>query len=159
MDDVYAINLAKTRIREGYENEDVDAILSVYDDSFTDMSASYPSFYDTDSKKVFRAKLTRLFSEYLAQLTTIIITVSVFGDRALDRGWNVLTLTSKTTGRTLEVRTRYFQVWRRDFVRGWVITSFIDNLDQSPMLPDDLIAQIQNSTTSSIVTRSQGDHS
>src|SRR3974390_733074 len=45
MDDVYAINLAKTILREGYNEGDPERVLSVYDDTFADMSFGMPSFY------------------------------------------------------------------------------------------------------------------
>src|SRR5918996_5350619 len=44
LDDRYAINAAKTELREGYKNADVERILSVYADAFTDMSDGQPSF-------------------------------------------------------------------------------------------------------------------
>jgi hypothetical protein len=43
------------------------------------------------------------------------------------------------------VRTRYFETWRRDTTRGWVVTSFIDNVDQAPRMPEEVIEEIANS--------------
>jgi hypothetical protein len=106
------------------------------------MSFGMPSFYYSDARDVFRARLTRLFEDYTASMKVIIIDVVLNGDRALDWGWHVLDLTSKIDGAVHQVRTRYFETWRRDDVRGWVVTSFIDNLDQKPQLPEDLIWEI-----------------
>jgi hypothetical protein len=154
MDDVYAINVAKSRMREGFDSNDVEMILSVYDDSYVDMSCGFPSFYDSDAKDVFRARLKRLFQGYCAQMTVIIIRISVYGDRAVDRGWHVLKLTSKTTGEALEIRTRYFENWRRDTSRGWVITNYIDNLDLPSKLPEEEISEIESAEFQAIATRS-----
>ena len=153
MDDTYAINLAKTNFREGFNEGDPERILAVYDDAFADMSFGMPSFYYSDAKDLFRARLNRLFQDYTASMKVIVIDVVLNGDRAIDWGWHVLDLTSRTEGTIRQVRTRYFETWRRDAVRGWVITSFIDNLDQAPRMPEDLIQEIATSCDDSIVTR------
>jgi ketosteroid isomerase-like protein len=153
MDDIYAINLAKTNLREGFNERDPERILAVYDDEFADMSFGMPSFYYSDAKDVFRARLERLFKDYTVSMRVIIIDVVLNGDRAFDWGWHVLDLTSRMEGTVRQVRTRYFETWRRDAQRGWVITSFIDNLDQAPRLPDHLIQEIATSDDDSVVTR------
>ncbi len=153
MDDIYAVNLAKTIFREGFSEGDTERVLSIYDDAFADMSFGMPSFYYSDAKDVFRARLKRLFRDYTASMKVIIIDVVLNGDRALDSGWHVLDLTSKTDGTTLQVRTRYFETWRRDAARGWLVTSFIDNLDQAPRMPEDLIQEIATSDDDSVITR------
>ena len=153
MDDVYAINLAKTNLREGFNAGQVERILSVYDDAFADMSFGMPSFYYSDAKDVFRARLSRLFRDYTVCMKMMIIDVVLNGDWAFDWGWHVLDLTSRTDGSVSQVRTRYFETWRRDATRGWVITSFIDNLDQAPRMPDDLIEEIATSEDTRLVTR------
>src|SRR5215469_6362350 len=98
MDDVYAINLAKTTLREGYNEGDPERILSVYDDAFADMSFGMPSFYYSDARDVFRARLTRLFKDFAVSMNVLIIDVIVNGERAFDWGWHVLDLISKTDG-------------------------------------------------------------
>jgi ketosteroid isomerase-like protein len=153
MDDVYAINLAKTILREGFNNGDIERILSVYDDSFADMSFAMPSFYFSDAKDVFRARLTRLFRDYKVAMNMMIIDVVLNGDRAFDWGWHVLDVTSKTDGTVSQVRTRYFETWRRDAMRGWRISGFIDNLDQAPRMPEELIKEIESRDDDKLATR------
>lgn len=153
MDDVYAINLAKTILREGFDQGDTERILSVYDDSFADMSFGMPSFYYSDAKDVFRARLTRLFRDYKVAMKMMIIDVALNGDRAFDWGWHVLDVTSKADGSLSQVRTRYFETWRRDVARGWLITTFIDNLDQPLRMPEELIEEIKTSNDDKLVTR------
>jgi hypothetical protein len=153
MDDVYAINLAKTTLREGYNEGDPERVLSVYDDAFADMSFGMPSFYYSDARDVFRARLNRLFSGYAVSMDVLVIDVVLNGDRAFDWGWHILNLISKTDGTPLRVRTRYFETWRRDDKRGWLITSFIDNLDQRPRMPEDLIEEIRTSQDNGLITR------
>jgi len=153
MDDIYAINVAKTNLREGFNEGDPERILAVYDDAFADMSFGMPSFYYSDAKDVFQARLKRLFEDYTATMRVIIIDVVLNGDRAFDWGWHVLDPRSRSEGTVRQVRNRYFETWRRDGVRGLVITSFIDNLDQAPRMPEDLIREIAAGEDDSIVTR------
>ncbi|MBW8869177.1 MAG: hypothetical protein JF563_00075, partial [Acidobacteriales bacterium] len=80
---------------------------------------------------------------YDAKMTIILIDIVLNGDKAFDWGWHVLDLTSKQTGEQMRVRTRYFETWRRDAAKGWLITSFIDNVDLEPRLPEDVIAEIK----------------
>jgi len=143
MDETYAINLAKTRYREGFDLADAELVLSVYDDAFADMSFGVPSFYYSDARDVFRASLERTFREYDASMTIILIDIVLNGDKAFDWGWHVLNLISKQTGEQRRLRTRYFETWRRDAAKGWLITSFIDNVDLEPRLPHEVIADIK----------------
>lgn len=153
MDDTYAINLAKSRFREGFSRADEEMVLSVYDCAFCDMSFGFPNFYDSDAREVFRARLQRLFRDYSAEMAVLVIKIVLCGDTAYDRGWHILKLTDRQYGTRHEVRTRYFETWRRDATRGWVITSFIDNLDETPKMPEEVIGEIQNTTSRARVTR------
>lgn len=153
MDDIYAINLAKSIFREGFNHADVEQILSIYDDGYADLSFGFPSFYRTDANDVFRTRLKRLFEEFTADMSVMIIDIVLNGDNAMDWGWHHMVLTCKGTGGKHVVRTRYFETWRRDAERGWVITSFIDNLDEEPRLPEDVIAEIETTSSPERVTR------
>jgi hypothetical protein len=153
MDDIYAINLAKSSFREGFDYADTERILAIYDDAFADMSFGMPSFYYSDAKDVFRTRLDRLFADYTVSMKVIIIDVVLNGDKALDWGWHVLDLVSKINGEASQVRTRYFETWRRDSTRGWLVTSFIDNLDQGARMPDDVIESIATGDGYSPLTR------
>jgi len=159
MDDIYAINVAKSRFREGFNLGDEEQVLSIYDDAFADMSFAMPSFYSSDAKDVFRARLKRLFRGYCAEMAVIIIDVVFNGDKAMDWGWHVLKLTSKTSAENLLVRTRYFETWRRDPIKGWLVTSFIDNLDLTPQLPENLIHELESTSSTTLITRVLDDGS
>lgn len=159
MDDTYAINLAKSRFREGFKRADPEMVLSIYDNAFSDMSFGLPSFFDCDARDVLRARLRRLFRDYTAEMAVLIIDIVLNGDKALDWGWHVLKLTHKRSGVRQEVRTRYFETWKRDAQRGWVITSFIDNLDETPRLPEEVIHEMEQTTSDTRLTRLSGDSS
>ena len=70
MDDRYAINAAKTEIREGYRLGDVQRILSSYLVGFADLSDGFPSFGRDESRIVLEERLKQLFARYNVQLVT-----------------------------------------------------------------------------------------
>jgi hypothetical protein len=79
LDHYYAINVAKTELREGYKNGDVERILAIFADSFTDMRMGQASFYGVDSKTVLRARLEKLFREHGVELSPIIFEIAISG--------------------------------------------------------------------------------
>jgi ketosteroid isomerase-like protein len=139
----YAINVAKTELREGYNNADVERILSVFSDAFTDLSEGFPSFFGPDGKDVLRARLETLFREYEVELVLIIIDINVAGDVALEFGWHVMTLRPKAGGPAEVRRTRYVEGWIRDPRLAWHIVVFIDNIDQEPKLAKDVLRALR----------------
>jgi len=118
MDDTYAINVAKSEYREGFTTGDVDRILRVFADEFTDMSDGRPSRYAADAPAQFRKYLEELFQAYQAHLNVIIIQIVVLGDVAYDYGWHELTLTPKSGGEPVFRRTRYLELWGKDPTGG-----------------------------------------
>ena len=129
MDDVYAINVAKSNYREGFNTADVERVLSVFAPEFTDMSDSRPTRYRADAATKLRRSLAELFAEYEAKLTVIIIDISVFGSNAFDYGWHELTLTPRNGGEPVYRRTRYCELWSKQPNGDWRISRFMDNPD------------------------------
>ena len=129
MDDVYAINVAKSNYREGFNTSDVERVLSVFATEFTDMSDSRPTRYRADAAAKLRRSLAELFAEYEAKLNVIIISISVFEKNAFDYGWHELTLTPRNGGEPVYRRTRYCELWSKQPNGDWKISKFMDNRD------------------------------
>ena len=129
MDDVYAINVAKSNYREGFDTTDVERVLSAFAPEFTDMSDSRPTRYRADAAAKLRRSLAQLFAEYEAKLNVIIIAISVFGNNAFDYGWHELTLKPRNGGEPVYRRTRYCELWSKQPNGDWRISKFMDNLD------------------------------
>jgi ketosteroid isomerase-like protein len=136
MNHVYQINVAKTEFREAYNAGNVDRLLSVFADEFTDMSAGVPSFFGGDAKSSFRSRMTKLFQQYQVALIVTIIAIRVFADTAFDYGWHTLTLVPRDGGKPVSTRQRYFESWRRNSKGEWKIDLYIDNMDVAPAMPD-----------------------
>src|SRR5271166_6339276 len=129
MGDVYAINVAKSNYREGFNTSDVERVLTVFAPEFTDMSDARPTRYRADAAAKLRRSLAELFAEYEAKLNVIIIGISVFEKNAFDYGWHELTLTPRNGGEPVYRRTRYFELWSKQPDGDWRIVRFMDNKD------------------------------
>jgi ketosteroid isomerase-like protein len=132
MDDRYAINVAKSRYREGFNTADVDLVLSAFAAEFTDMSDGRPNRYGADAAPKLRVHLTELFARSQPKLNVIIIAIEILGNTAYDYGWHELTLVPKNGGDPLYRRTRYMELWSKQSSGDWRISMYMDNED----LPD-----------------------
>ena len=135
MDDSYAIRLAKTRLRDAYNEGDVNGVLSVFGDAYSDLSVGLASFYGTEARAVLKHRMKKLFAQYTAQLAITIISISIQGPLAFDWGWHRLTLTPKKGGRPTTTRTRYLEIWNKGADGKWKIAIFMDNVDVPPQMP------------------------
>ena len=106
MNDIYAINAAKAEFREGYNTGDVDRLLSIFADGFTDLSAGVPSFFGDEAKSVLRSRTANLFQNYRATLLVTIMSIRVVHTTAYDFGCHTLTLASRKGGEPITSRRR-----------------------------------------------------
>jgi uncharacterized protein (TIGR02246 family) len=136
MDDVYAINVAKTDFRDGYNAGDAERVASVFGDSITDFSDGFPSFFGDEGKSVLRKRLERLFENCCARLVVTIIDIMVLGETAIEYGWHEYTITPKTGGQPRTYRERYLDMWSKQVDGSWKIVLFINNADHAPQMPD-----------------------
>jgi ketosteroid isomerase-like protein len=132
MDDLYAINVAKSQFRDGFNTGDPKLVLSIFAPTFTDMSDGRPSRYGADAGVRLSADLADLFTRYDTKINVIIIAIRIQGNIAVDHGWHELTLTPKGGGESIHRRTRYLDVWTRRATGEWRISLYMDNAD----LPD-----------------------
>jgi ketosteroid isomerase-like protein len=135
MDDAYSIRLAKTELRDAYNQGNAKRVLAVFADAYSDMSAGLASFYGSEAKAVLKHRLQKLFMRYYAELAVTIISIRVQGTLAFDWGWHKLTLTPRKGGRSITTRTRYLEIWQKDARGQWKIAIFLDNLDVPPQMP------------------------
>ena len=129
MDDVYAINVAKSNYREGFDTADVERVLSAFAPEFRDMSDTRPTRSGADAAVKLRRSLAELFAEYEARLNVIIVAISVLGNSAVDYGWHELTLKPRNGGEPVYHRTRYLELWSKQPNGDWRISKFMDNTD------------------------------
>ena len=126
MDEHYALNLAKTEYREGFNTGDLDRILQLFGPGYCDFSEDVPSFYGPDAHEALRIRLRALFRQYDVQLAVVIGDFAIHGDVAAEWGWHKFTLTAKSGGEPQHHTERYLQCWRKH-ADGWKIEWFMSN--------------------------------
>src|ERR1700746_1032196 len=129
MDDLYAINAAKTEFREGFNAGDAARILAIADPDLVSFSHGQPSEFGKSGLEALEIRLKSLFERYAATLAVIVVEIRINGDVAYDYGWHELTLTPKDGGQPIHLRNRYVDIWRRNKEGHWMLWMFMDNLD------------------------------
>jgi ketosteroid isomerase-like protein len=129
MDDRLAINQAKTELRDGFNTGDIERVLSVFGDGYTDWSDGGASKFGSEAKDELKRKVTELFMGYEVKLTPIIIHIEILDGLAYDWGWHEFILAPKSDGEAIRKRERYFEIWRKDSAGKWRISFLITNRD------------------------------
>src|SRR5262249_4761976 len=111
MDDTYAINVAKTEYREGFNTGDADRVVSVFTPEFRNTSEGGPSRYGKDAPVKLRRYLEGLFTKYQANLNLITPAIVISGNLAFDYGCQEFTLTPKNGGEARFIRKRFLELW------------------------------------------------
>jgi ketosteroid isomerase-like protein len=129
MDDLLAVNTAKTKFRDAYNDGDVDRVLAMADPGLVSFADGQPSEFGSPGLDTLRTRLHGLFTRYAAKLAVIEVEIRVEGSAAHAYGWHELTLTPKGGGNSVRHRSRYMEVWRRTLEGSWKLWMYIDNQD------------------------------
>jgi ketosteroid isomerase-like protein len=139
MDDLFAINAAKTEFREGFNLGDVSRVLAIADPDLVSFSDGQPSEFGVSGLEALKTRLSNLFERFTAKLSVIVIEIRLQGDVAYDYGWHDLTLTPKDSGQPIHRRDRYVDIWRRNKEGDWKLWMYMDNQDVAdPFLPEEI---------------------
>lgn len=129
-DEIYLINKAKTEFREGYNDGNVDQILSVFDAKMIEMSQGELTGFSDSGLRKLRDRLSALFAQYEVKMVPIVIDVIVKGDFAYDFGWHEVILTPKSGGSPILQRFRYLEHWKKNEDGEWKIAFLVTNEDR-----------------------------
>src|SRR5258708_19044826 len=135
MDDLYAINTAKTEFRESFNLADVSRILAIADPDLVNFSDGQPCEFGESGLDALKNRLANLFERFTAKLSAIVIEIRLQGDIAYDYGWHELTLTPKDGGRPIRPRDRYVDIWRRDKEANSKLWLYIHTLSLPSSVP------------------------
>ena len=139
MDDLFAINAAKTEFRECFNLGDAYRVLAIADPDLVSFSDGQPSEFGASGLEALKTRLTNLFERFTAKLLVIVIEIRFQGDVAYDYGWHDLTLTPKDGGESIRRRYRYVDIWRRNKKGNWKLWMYMDNQDVAdPFRPDQI---------------------
>ena len=141
MDDLYAINTAKTEFREAFNCGDVSAFLALADPDLVNFSDGHPSEFGASGLDALKTRLTNLFERFTVKLAVIVIEIRLQGNVAYDYGWHDLTLTPKQGGEPIRRRDRYVDTWRKNKEGNWKLWMYMDNQDVAdPFMPEQIPA-------------------
>jgi ketosteroid isomerase-like protein len=129
MDDLYAINVVKSRFRDCFNLGDTSRLLALADPDLVNFTDGQPSEFGESGLDAWKTRLTKLFERFTAKLVVIVIEIRLQGDLAYDYGWHELTLTPKDGGEPIYRRDRYVDIWRRNKKGNWKLWMYIDNRD------------------------------
>jgi ketosteroid isomerase-like protein len=139
MDNLFAINAAKTEFREGFNLGDVSRLLAIADPDLVSFSDGQPSEFGESGLDALKTRLANLFERCTAKLAVIVIEIRLQGDVAYDYGWHDLTLTPKDGSEPIHRRDRYVDIWRRNKEGSWKLWMYIDNQDVAdPFRPEEI---------------------
>src|SRR5260370_4110349 len=86
MDDLYAINFAKTEFREAFNTGDPERLIALLDPAFVYMPDGVPAANGADAADAIRAQFRELTAHYYVQLIPIIIEIRIHDSVAWDYG-------------------------------------------------------------------------
>jgi len=137
MDDLYAINAAKSEFRDCFNLSDVSRLLAIADPDLVNFSDGQPCEFGMSGLDALKNRLESLFERFTAKLVVIVIEIRLQGDVAYDYGWHDLTLTPKDGGQPTRRRDRYVDIWRRNKEGKWKLWMYMDNQDVAdPFRPE-----------------------
>src|SRR5512142_369881 len=113
MDDLYAINVAKTEFREAFNSGDAERLIAILDPAVVYMADGRGLAIGTGTADAIRALFRELLAGYDVQLTPIVIEIRVEGAAACDYGWHVWKKIPRDGGPPITAKDRYVDIWRK----------------------------------------------
>ena len=142
MDDLYAINVAKSEFRDCFNLSDVSRLLAIADPNLVSFSDGQPCEFGASGLDALKTRLENLFERFTAKLVVIVIEIRLHGDVAHDYGWHDLTLTPRDGGQPTRRRDRYVDIWRKNKEGKWKLWMYMDNQDVAdPFRPEQTLGR------------------
>lgn len=135
MDDLYAINTAKTEFRDAFNTGEIQGLVGVLDPDIVAFSAGFPCAFGAGVAETLGAQYRELAAQYRIQLDPIVIEIRIDGNVGYDYGWHVWTLTPVSGGEAITRRERYVDIWRRNAAGKWKLWMFMNNEDVPMQMP------------------------
>ena len=127
MDDLYAINSAKTEFREAFNTGDPERLIALLDPAFVYMPDGVPTANGVGAADAIRAQFRELTAHYFVQLVLIIIEIRIQDSVAWDYGWHTWRKTPRDGGSQVIVKDRYVNVWRKNERGEWKLCMYMSN--------------------------------
>jgi len=126
MDDLYAINTAKTEFERVSTLQMCLGYWPLPTQTWLISPTANRGEFGESGLDALKNRLANLFERFTAKLSAIVIEIRLQGDIAYDYGWHELTLTPKDGGRPIRRRDRYVDIWRRDKEGNWKLWMYME---------------------------------
>jgi ketosteroid isomerase-like protein len=126
MDDLYAINFAKTEFREAFNSGNPERLIALLDPAFVYMPDGVPTANGTAAADAIGAQFREL-TAYNVQLIPIIIEIRIRDRVAWDYGWQTWRKTPRDGSSEVTVKDRYVDVWRKNERGEWKLWMYMSN--------------------------------
>lgn len=127
MDDLYAINSAKTEVREAFNTGDPERLIALLDPAFVYVPDGVSSAIGSDAADAIRAQFRELTASYNVQLLPIVIEIRIQDNVAYDYGWHVWKKTPRDGSGQLTLKDRYADIWRKNEKGEWKLWMYMTN--------------------------------
>lgn len=135
MNDLYAINAAKTEVRDAYNRGDPEALINVLDAEAVYVPDQQPLAIGSSVADAIRKHFAELFAKYDVHLDPIIIEIRVRGEVACEYGWHEWRFTPRESGAPFTRKDRYVDVWKKNASGQWKLWTYMENVDVPMKMP------------------------
>src|ERR1700756_6476 len=113
MDDLYAINFAKTEFREAFNTGDPERLIALLDQEFLYMPDGLCLAIGADAGDAIRLQFRELAERYDVKLFPIITEIRIQESVAYDYGFNLWKKTPRDGSPEITRKERYVEIWRK----------------------------------------------
>lgn len=127
MDDLYAINSAKTEFREAFNTGDPERLIGLLDPSFVYMTDGVPTANGTAAADAIRVQFRDLTAHFSVHLIPVIIEIRIQDHVAWEYGWQTWRKTPRDGSSQVITKDRYVNVWRKNQRGEWKLCMYMSN--------------------------------
>jgi ketosteroid isomerase-like protein len=135
MDDLYAINFAKTEFREAFNTGDPERLIALLDPTFVYMPDALGLATGADAGDAVRSHFRELTAQYCVQLQLIILEIRIQDSVAFEYGWQMWKKTPRDGSPPVTAKDRYVDIWRKNEKGEWKLWLHMNNADVPMPMP------------------------